>query len=52
MKEKGIFPFSATLDKSYQIILLFPQILLCTSQLPLFLFRSVFLSPFRAILHK
>ena len=51
-EEKGIFPFSATLDKSYQIILLFPQILLCTSQLPLFLFRSVFLSPFRAILHK
>ena len=37
MKEKGIFPFSATLDKSYQIILLFPQILLCTSQLPRYL---------------
>jgi hypothetical protein len=40
MKEKGIFPFSATLDKSDQIFLLLPQFLLRIS-----LFSSV-LIPF------
>ena len=46
-ERKRHFSFSATLDKSDQIFLLLPQFLLRIS-----LFSSVFLSPFRIILHK
>jgi len=47
MKEKGIFPFSATLDKSCKIILLFPSIIAphlpafpCFYSIPFFFHRS------------